>query len=649
MDSPISSRSSADSLARIESESLGKRVLVGSSDFGALRTEGGIFVDKSLFVKEFIESCSSYNVVLRPRRFGKSINLSMLGYFFSRYKKNGRDLFRGLGITEYQDICTTHMGKYPVIELSMKQCVGKTWPMMKRSIARMMFRALTFFGDEAINDIPGARMLVDCVMKDFTNGCSISDDGLWEMLGYLIRVLCRRDNSQVILLIDEYDAPLNVVFKDENDNQMRLDFFSNFYSFALKDNPSLWRACLVGITEIRGAGIFSGLNNLQTYSLNDEGFAEFFGFSEVEVIKVLTSPAVGMQEKNAHENWSKSGGIRDWYHGYRIEKFLLINPWSFMCCISRGLKLRSYWARTATVDSLMDFMAERPSLAHQVIEHARLLLSAELKDNISRNGRVVVGNLQSALNVRCNNTWSDTQALHFLCLAGYLTYEEKDEDTGEVWIPNYELKGEWGRVVGEFSEISSSHKISEYYGSIKKALLDFDTDAIHKHLVEIISNLSNREKYHEYAYQIMIAGVLFAFNREPNTRAMSEVGAGKGFADLVVVFENERRAVIIEIKRAKSIAALAHEAEVGLQQIKDRNYVSVTHSGHEILMIGCAIFGNSLIELKSEVLRKVDPGRITLNSSKSSVTKRQSVDNLSNSLVSPREKRFHGGTKNHLS
>jgi hypothetical protein len=378
-------------------------------------------------------------------------------------------------------------------------------------------------------------------MKDFKDGLNISDDGLWEMLGNLIRVLCKRDNSRVILLIDEYDAPLNVVFKDENDNEMRLDFFSNFYSFALKDNPSLWRACLVGIAEIRGAGIFSGLNNLQTYSINDEGFSEFFGFSEGEVMKVLTSPAVGMQERDAYEYWSKSGGIRDWYNGYRIGKFLLINPWSFTCCISRGLKLRSYWARTAAVENLMDVLAERPSLARQVIEHSRLLLSAESKDNISRNGRVVVGNLQSSLNVRCNDTWSDTQALHFLCLAGYLTYEEKDEDTGEVWIPNYELKGEWGRVVGEFSEIKSNHKISEYYGSIKKALLDFDTDAIQKHLVDMISNLSNREKYHEYAYQILIAGVLFAFNREPNTRAMSEVGAGKGFADLVVVFENERR------------------------------------------------------------------------------------------------------------
>jgi hypothetical protein len=380
MDSPKSSPSSADSIFRSgESDIFGTRVLVGSSDFWAMRTEGGIFVDKSLFVKEFIESPSFYDVILRPRRFGKSLNLSMLGSFFSMYRKNASDLFRGLAIMEYENICNTHMGKYPVIELSMKQCIGKTWSMMKRSIARMMLRALTVFGEDVMNNIPGARMLVDCVMKDFKDGLNISDDGLWEMLGNLIRVLCKRDNSRVILLIDEYDAPLNVVFKDENDNEMRLDLFSNFYSFALKDNPSLWRACLVGIAEIQGAGTFSGLNNLQTYSINDEGFSEFFGFSEGEVMKVLTSPAVGMQGRDAYEYWSKSGGIRDWYNGYRIGKFLLINPWSFTCCISRGLKLRSYWARTAAVENLMDVLAERPSLARQVIEHSRLLLSAHAR------------------------------------------------------------------------------------------------------------------------------------------------------------------------------------------------------------------------------------------------------------------------------
>jgi hypothetical protein len=346
-------------------------VSIGLGDFKRVRTKNSFFVDKSLFIRDFMAH-GAVNVILRPRRFGKTHNLSMLSYYLAHNDDmtEQKNLFAGLKIMEDESFRNEHFGKYSVLYLDLKNCVSGT----KTAILVKIRRTLTIMIEPFWNIVGEA--LKQLYMSDAGNHSafihSIPDDKLETILCDLSSYLQKLTGRYSIILIDEYDAPLNVEFASEKDQKDTEKFFSELFSCALKSNTSVFNACLVGVAEIGGSGILSGLNNLVVSSLRNNLFSSYFGFTQAEVIQVLTTQ-MNLSEQDADNEWEREDGIRDWYNGYQIGDSMVINPWSFAYYLFTQRTLESYWTLTSSTEALFDICRENPLFGEAVAESFLIL------------------------------------------------------------------------------------------------------------------------------------------------------------------------------------------------------------------------------------------------------------------------------------
>ncbi len=410
-------------------------IALGVDDFATFRRLGTMFIDKSFFIRRFLADRCECNVILRPRRFGKSLNLSMLRYFLSDSVENRvRDeIFAGLMICKSSDFCSRNMGKYPVISLCLKNCQGTTWQRVRaRIIAQLEYAFIEYV--EILNLLLPTR--VGLTLSERLT--LLSDVTLASLLAKIMKQIHRITGKQIIVLIDEYDAPLNSKMDTEEDERVRESFFTDMYSDALKSNTSLFKACLVGVTEIRFSGILSGVNNLTIASISDEVFDDCFGFTESEVKQALKD-TLHLSELECEKQWSC--GIKEWYNGYRFGKQKLVNPWSFTKYMFNGCKLCGYWVETSSANAIFTMMIDYPSFASRLVVVLEQLLKTTSNDPIAY-AKLPVEQFSPDLNSGTSDTWSLDKVLHFLCLIGYLTYEETNSGSfreGRVRIPNREL------------------------------------------------------------------------------------------------------------------------------------------------------------------------------------------------------------------
>lgn len=531
---------------------MNKPLPIGIDDFKKLRDYDSFYVDKTSLIKELLDNRNEVTLFMRPRRFGKTLSLSMLKYFFEKvFDKSGKEednsyLFTGLGIMRAGDNYTKHMGQYPVISLSMKSAkqpsFDKAYGMLKRQIANEFRRHLYVVDRLEESD----RDRYYSIMRE--NG----DELMYlDSLAFLSRVLMEVYGKKSIILLDEYDVPLENAYFNGFYKQMT-DFIRSLFESALKTNPNLEFAVVTGCLRITKESIFTGLNNLKMVSILDIGYSEQFGFTQKEVDSMLQSYNItGRLEE-----------VKAWYDGYIFGKTEVYNPWSILMyvdslCQDKDTEPKPYWANTSS-----------NSIIRELIEHADNTVKQEMETLI--DGGTIEKPVHEEVTYEdiynsADNLWN------FLFFTGYLKkVEQRLEDVTTyltLGIPNLEARYIYQNTILDWFNTRIRQK--EFTG-LYKALQQKDTlrmeKEISQNLMETISFYDYREDYyHGFLGGLlkMMEGYTVKSNRE----------SGLGRSDLLLLSAPyDGIAIIVEIKVSDTYAQLEEKALSALEQIEEKQY-----------------------------------------------------------------------------
>ena len=545
-----------------------KRLAIGLSDFKELIEENFYYFDKTSFIDEVIKDGSKVKLFARPRRFGKTLNMSMLKYFFDITKANeNKKLFKNLYIEKTESF--KEQGQYPVIFLSLKDLKASTWEEMEKDIKSTIARLFSEY-KYLLNDLDKFDTVTfeNIIMKN-TN---VED--LKEALKFLTKILYEKYNKKVVVLIDEYDTPLVSAYYNKYYKKTK-DFFKTFYSIVLKDNNYLQMGILTGIIRVIKAGIFSDLNNLSTYTILSDDYTDSYGLTEEEVIKSLKD----------YEMECEISNVKDWYDGYKFGDSEVYNPWSILNFL-RFKELRAYWVDTSGNDLINDVLKK---ITKSTIESLERLFDGEgLKQNISGTSDL-------------SKLLSEEELWELMLFSGYLTVEEKiDQDNYILRLPNKEVRTLYRKTFFEkyfgrgskllyLMEALTENKIPEYEERLQEILLTS-------------VSYNDTKKGNEAFYHGLIMGMGLYLEGEYITKSNIESGLGR--YDFVIEPKNKsKRAYIMEFKSTDSVEKLEEVSKEALKQIEDKKYdISLKQNEvKEITYMGIAFYGKQIkISYKSE-------------------------------------------------
>ena len=558
-----------------------KPLPIGIDNFEMLITRGYYFIDKTLLIKDLLDNKAAVNLFTRPRRFGKTLNISMLQYYledrrdeFTGEKIDNSYLFEGLNIKAEGEKYTKDMGKYPVINLSLKSA--------KQRSLDLAFQCIR---EEISNEFKRHKYIIESdvlkaekehFMKIVNND---KDMSLYiTALKFLSNCLNKYHNEKVIILIDEYDVPLENAFFEGFYNEM-ISFIRSLFESALKTNPSLEFSVITGCLRISKESIFTGLNNLKIISILDDRYAEHFGFTDEEVVKICDD--YNMQHK--YET------IKQWFNGYIFGETNVYNPWSVMQYVD-DLKAninklpKSYWANTSS-----------NSIVKSLIERADDITKGEIEDLIE--GKTIEKPVHEDITYEdvydnLDNLWN------FMFFTGYFKKisERMDENTQENFvelaIPNLEVKYIFRtKILKWFNEKIKNEDLSILYTSIIKGEVDVFQREVNRLLKKTISfNDAYENFYHGFMIGLLshMDGYIVKSNRE----------SGDGRCDIYIkplsIFD---KAVIIEMKVCDKPKELFTKPQDALQQIEDKKYeYELNESGYEdIIKYGMAFYRKDCI------------------------------------------------------
>jgi len=538
-----------------------KRIGIGLSDFKHLIEEDFYYFDKTKFIDEIIKDGAQVKLFTRPRRFGKTLNMSMLKYFFDiKEAEENRKLFKNLYIEKTESF--KEQGQYPVVFLSLKDLKATTWEEMEMGIKSTISR---LFLDHRylLNDLDKFDTITfeNIIMKN-TN---IED--LKEALKFLTESLYKKYSQKVVVLIDEYDSPLVSAYINGYYNKAK-DFFKTFYSTVLKDNSYLQMGILTGIIRVIKAGIFSDLNNLSTYTILSDVYTDSYGLTEEEVEKSLKDYGIEAEISK----------VKDWYDGYKFGDSEVYNPWSIINFL-RFKELRAYWVDTSGNDLINDVLKKITKGTVRALE--RLFNGEGLRQNISGTS-----DLSKLLDE--NELWE------LLLFSGYLTIEEKiDEDNYILRLPNKEVRTLYRKTFLE-KYFGRGNKLSD----LMEALIENRIDEYEENLQEILLtsvSYNDTKKGNEAFYHGLIMGMGLYLEGEYITKSNIESGLGR--YDFSVEPKNKnKRAFIMEFKSTDSVEKLEEVSKEALQQIEAKKYdVSLKQNGiKEITYLGIAFCGKQI-------------------------------------------------------
>lgn len=538
-----------------------KRIGIGVSDFKKIIEEDFYYFDKTSFIEKAIQDGAEVKLFTRPRRFGKTLNISMLKYFFDiKGAEENRKLFKGLYIEKKESF--KEQGQYPVIFLSLKDLKARTWKEMERKI---IITLSDFFSEYEylLNELTGINFenLKNIIYK------KASIDDLTTALKFLTKILYEKYNKKVVVLVDEYDSPLVSAYINGYYENAK-DFFKTFYSLVLKDNNYLQMGVLTGIIRVIKAGIFSDLNNLRTYTILSDVYTDSYGLTEEEVEKSLKDYGIEAEISN----------VKDWYDGYRFGDSEVYNPWSILNFL-QDKELRAYWVDTSGNDLINDVLKK---ITKDTIRALEKLFDGEgLRQNISGTS-----DLSKLLNE--NELWE------LLLFSGYLTIEEKiDQKNYMLRLPNKEVK-----------ELFKDSFLEKYFGrgnklsDLMEALTENRIEDYEENLQEILLtsvSYNDTKKGNEAFYHGLIMGMGLYLEGEYITKSNIESGLGR-YDFLIEPKNKSKRAFIMEFKSIDSVEKLEEVSKEALKQIEDKKYdVSLKQNGiKEITYIGIAFCGKQI-------------------------------------------------------
>ena len=538
-----------------------KRLAIGVSDFKKIIEGDFYYFDKTKFIEEIINDGSEVKLFTRPRRFGKTLNMSMLKYFFDvENKEENKKLFKGLYIEKTDAF--KEQGQYPVIFLSLKDLKALTWEQMEKAIKSAISRLFSEY-KYLLNDLDKFDTLTfeNILLKN----TELED--LKEALKFLTRILYEKYNKKVVVLIDEYDSPLVSAYINGYYEKAK-DFFKTFYSSVLKDNSYLQMGVLTGIIRVIKAGIFSDLNNLRTYTILSDVYTDSYGLTEEEVEKSLKDYGIEQEISN----------VKDWYDGYRFGDSEVYNPWSILNFLDFK-ELRAYWVDTSGNDLIKDVLK---NITKNTIEALERLFNGEgLKQNISGTSDL-------------SKLLSEEELWELMLFSGYLTVEEKiDQKNYVLRLPNKEIK-----------ELFRDTFLEKYFGRgskllyLMEALTENRIDEYEERLQEILLtsvSYNDTKKGNKAFYHGLIMGMGLYLEGEYITKSNIESGLGR--YDFVIEPKNKtKRAYIMEFKSTDNIEKLEEVSKEALEQIENKKYdVSLKQNGiKDITYMGIAFCGKQI-------------------------------------------------------
>ena len=538
-----------------------KKIPIAVEDFKKIIEENYYYIDKTKFIEDILNDGAEVKLFCRPRRFGKTLNMSTLNYFFNiENKDDNRKLFNGLYIENSSMM--KEQGKYPVIFLSMKGLGGLNWEVAFSGIKskiKELFRKYIFLSKtlDKYTLIEFEKYLIN----DFDEATTR------KALKFLTEILYKHYHQKVVILIDEYDSPIMSAYENGYYNEMR-DFLKAFYGEVLKTNEYLQLGILTGIIRVAQAGIFSDLNNFISYTtLNDE-YSQSFGLVEDEVKAMLDYYKIGYEMLE----------VKKWYDGYSFGKTDIYNPWSILNFV-QFKELKSYWINTSS-----NFMI-RELLEHTGEEGLKTL------ERIFNQEEVAV---RITENVRFGNNLSASEVWELMLYSGYLTINGRlDDGRYLVRIPNMEItnffKDEFLTIVfGNYDKVDK----------LRDALRDKNIEQLNKSIEELVLyTMSSHDitKYYENPYHMLLLGFFYALDSYYLPKSNTEAGYGR--ADIILFPKDKTKAgYILELKRAYT-KKLEKEAEKALQQIdENRYYIELERYGvKEIVKLGYVFDGKKVI------------------------------------------------------
>ena len=532
---------------------------IGIESFEKIRTMNYYYVDKTGLIKELLDNISEVTLFTRPRRFGKSLNMSMLKRFF----EIGTDpmLFDGLEILKEQHLCDAYLGKYPVISVSLKSIEGENFDdaraMFVRIITAEAMRHKSVLSSGKLDAFEVQRY-TELLLGNYSN--DIIKDSLWIMSNCLQKVY----NKKVIILIDEYDVPLAKAYDHGYYDQMVI-LIRNLFERTLKTNESLQIAVLTGCMRIAKESIFTGLNNLKIQSINSVKFDEYFGFTDEEVAEMLAYYGFVKKHRTA----------KTWYDGYRFGNVSAYCPWDIINYIDDlnsepNLRPQNYWSNTSSNDIICSFLNKATATTRREVE--QLIEGKAVEKEIYPE--LTYADLDKSL----NHLWS------VLFTTGYLTYEPFRRDTEDeittghsnalkLKIPNEEIRSIFKeQILTWFNDRVEDD--SERYTAFCQAFMDGNAPKIQEmfddYLRDMISirDTSVRKSMKENFYHGVLLGIL---NFRTDWYITSNREAGDGYNDILIAHERARIGMIIEVKYAEN-DNLENECAGALAQIEKLHY-----------------------------------------------------------------------------
>ena len=538
-----------------------KRLAIGLSDFKHLIEEDFYYFDKTAFIEEVIKDGAAVKLFARPRRFGKTLNMSMLKYFFDiENNEENKKLFKDLYIEKTEAF--KEQGQYPVIFLSLKDLKASTWEEMERKIIVMLSDLFSEY-EYLLDELKGTNYEN---FKEIAYKKTVLYD-LGGALKLLTKILYKKYNKKVVVLIDEYDSPLVSAYINGYYEKAK-DFFKTFYSMVLKDNVYLQMGVMTGIIRVIKAGIFSDLNNLSTYTILSDVYTDSYGLTEEEVVKSLKDYGIEQEISN----------VKDWYDGYRFGDSEVYNPWSILNFLDFK-ELRAYWVDTSGNDLINDVLKK---ITKNTIEALERLFNGEgLKQNISGTSDL-------------SKLLSEEELWELMLFSGYLTVEEKiDQDNYVLRLPNKEVRTLYRKTFFE-----------RYFGRgskllyLMEALTENRIDEYEERLQEILLtsvSYNDTKKGNEAFYHGLIMGMGLYLEGDYITKSNIESGLGR--YDFVIEPKNKtKRAYIMEFKSTDNIEKLEEVSKEALEQIEDKKYdISLKQNGiKDITYMGIAFCGKEI-------------------------------------------------------
>ena len=564
-----------------------KKLPIGLSDFKEIIEYDYYYFDKTKFIENILEERSKVKLFTRPRRFGKTLNMSMLKYFFDvENREENKKLFEGLNISKSEYF--EKQGEFPVISISFKNYNKNDWESGFKSIKSTISDIYAKFEDlmEHLNKRD---------LKKFEDIWLEKDEGDWEKsLLNLTKYLYNYYGKKVVVLIDEYDQPIiNSYIKGYYSET--IDFFKSFYGSVLKDNEYLEMSVITGILRVAKENIFSGLNNLEVHTILDSEFTEYFGIMENEVEDALKDFGLEYELED----------VQKWYNGYLFGDTKVYNPWSIINFLKKG-KLRPYWVNTSG-NVLIQLYLEK--LKNEIFdEFSRLLNKENIFETI--NDSMTFGNLEANFE---KNIWN----LFFH--SGYLTLAKKNEEE-EVYlkIPNEEILKMFSKM---FIEVyfRDSNNFSKFTNALKSGDIEKFKFELNKILLENTGIFDISGSYKEQFYHGLMLGLILKLRNE--YEITSNGFAGKGRYDLLLKPKNilnkltGREGIIFELKILNIKSEFSFEAiheklekecEIALNQIDEKEYVSVLRNAgvERVLKVGVAFFGKEFeVKFEREISR----------------------------------------------